>query len=132
MKRKRKATRKALPSAGERIIKSAKQAVAFAQKNEPPDWDSQLWNVDWSACSEAIKHPLPRGKEGCMPWVFQGSNTPLRFLFENLQDGQTIDEFVEMFPPVTRAQVEAVLRFATAFARGIGSHVCRVFLEDRE
>jgi uncharacterized protein (DUF433 family) len=29
-------------------------------------------------------------------------------LFENLRDGATIDEFLEWFPGVTRAQVEAV------------------------
>jgi uncharacterized protein (DUF433 family) len=39
---------------------------------------------------------------------------PIRALFENLEDGATIDEFVEWFPGVTRKQVEAVLEFAAA------------------
>jgi len=30
-------------------------------------------------------------------------------LFENLRDGATIDQFLEWFPGVTRAQVQAVL-----------------------
>jgi uncharacterized protein (DUF433 family) len=30
-------------------------------------------------------------------------------LFENLEDGATVDQFVEWFPGVTREQVEAVL-----------------------
>jgi uncharacterized protein (DUF433 family) len=35
---------------------------------------------------------------------------PVRALFENLEDGATIDEFVEWFPGVTRKQVEAALK----------------------
>lgn len=42
-------------------------------------------------------------------WVFRGTRVPVAALFENLRDGATIDEFLEWFPGVTRAQVEAVL-----------------------
>lgn len=31
--------------------------------------------------------------------------------FENLRDGATIEQFLEWFPGVTRAQVEAVLNY---------------------
>ena len=42
-------------------------------------------------------------------WVFRGTRVPLAALFENLRDGATIDQFLEWFPGVERADVEAVL-----------------------
>jgi uncharacterized protein (DUF433 family) len=42
-------------------------------------------------------------------WVFANTRVPVRALFENLEDGATVDQFVEWFPGVTREQVEAVL-----------------------
>lgn len=48
-------------------------------------------------------------------WVFRGTRVPVTALFENLRDGATIDEFLEWFPGVERAQVEAVIE-----ARGTG------------
>jgi uncharacterized protein (DUF433 family) len=44
-------------------------------------------------------------------WLFKGTRTPVSIVFENLEDGMTIDEVIEQFP-VTREQVEAVLGFA--------------------
>lgn len=44
-------------------------------------------------------------------WVFRGTRIPVAALFENLRDGATIDQFLEWFPGVTRAQVEAVLDY---------------------
>ena len=44
-------------------------------------------------------------------WVFRGTRVPVAALFENLRDGATIDQFLEWFPGVTRAQVEAVLNY---------------------
>lgn len=44
-------------------------------------------------------------------WVFANTRVPVRALFENLEDGATVDQFVEWFPRVTRQQVEAVLEF---------------------
>jgi uncharacterized protein (DUF433 family) len=44
-------------------------------------------------------------------WVFKGTRTPVAIVFENLEDGMTIDELLEQFP-VTREQVRAVLEFA--------------------
>lgn len=42
-------------------------------------------------------------------WVFRGTRVPVSALFENLRDGATIEQFLEWFPGVERAQVEAVL-----------------------
>jgi uncharacterized protein (DUF433 family) len=44
-------------------------------------------------------------------WVFRGTRVPVSALFENLRDGATIEEFLEWFPGVERAQVEAVLDY---------------------
>lgn len=42
-------------------------------------------------------------------WVFRGTRVPVRALFENLRDGASVGDFLEWFPGVERAQVEAVL-----------------------
>lgn len=44
-------------------------------------------------------------------WVFKGSPTPVSVVFENPEDGMTIDEVVEQFP-VSREEIKAVLEFA--------------------
>ena len=44
-------------------------------------------------------------------WVFKGTRTPVAIVFDNLEDGMTIDDVVEQFP-VTREQIKAVLEFA--------------------
>lgn len=44
-------------------------------------------------------------------WVFRNTRVPVAALFENLRDGATIDQFLEWFPGVTHAQVEAVLDY---------------------
>ena len=43
--------------------------------------------------------------------MFKGTRTPVSVVFENLEDGMTIDEVMEQFP-VTREQVKSVLAFA--------------------
>ena len=45
-------------------------------------------------------------------WLFKGTRVPVRALFENLEGGARIDDFLEWFPGVTRQQVELVLRHA--------------------
>lgn len=47
-------------------------------------------------------------------WVFKGTRVPVSALFENLKDGASIDQFLEWFPGVTRAQVEALLDYELA------------------
>ncbi len=47
-------------------------------------------------------------------WVFRGTRVPVKALFENLEEGATVDQFLEWFPGVARAQVLAVLEFAEA------------------
>ena len=64
--------------------------------------------LDWSQCSAVEKIP---GKVRGV-WVFVGTRVPVRALFENIESGATVDEFLEWFPGVTREQVEAVLDHA--------------------
>lgn len=44
-------------------------------------------------------------------WVFRGTRMPVATIFENLEDGMTIEEIMDQFD-VTREQVTAVLDFA--------------------
>jgi uncharacterized protein (DUF433 family) len=45
-------------------------------------------------------------------WLFKGTRVPVQALFENLEAGARVDDFLEWFPGVTREQVELVLRHA--------------------
>ena len=63
--------------------------------------------LDWSRCP--LVESVPDKVSGA--WVFKGTRTPVAVIFENLEDGMTIDEVVAQFP-VTREQVKAVLEFA--------------------
>ncbi len=45
-------------------------------------------------------------------WLFRGTRVPVRALFENLEGGATINDFLEWFPGVSREQAELVLRHA--------------------
>jgi uncharacterized protein (DUF433 family) len=44
--------------------------------------------------------------------IFCGTRVPAAALFENLKDGASIDQFLDWFPGVTRAQVDALLGHA--------------------
>lgn len=64
--------------------------------------------MDWSNCSEVERSD--EKVSGAL--VFRGTRVPVRALFENLESGATIDQFVEWFPGVMREQVKTVLTFA--------------------
>ena len=63
--------------------------------------------LDWSQCAAVERVP---GKVSGA-WVFRGTRLPVATVFENLEDGMTIEEIMEQFD-VTREQVTAVLDFA--------------------
>ncbi len=50
--------------------------------------------------------------KGSGEWLFKHSRVPVRALFENIESGARVDEFLQWFPGVTREQVELVLRHA--------------------
>jgi uncharacterized protein (DUF433 family) len=45
-------------------------------------------------------------------WVFKGTRVPVVALFENLEDGASVDQFLEWSEGVDRKQVLAVLAHA--------------------
>ncbi len=61
---------------------------------------------DWLQCSAVERVP---GKVSGA-WVFKGTRVPVRALFENLEDGARLEDFLEWFPGVTRDQVLMVLQ----------------------
>ena len=63
--------------------------------------------LDWSQCPAV--ESIPGKVSGA--WVFKGTRTPVSVVFENLEDGLTIDEVMDQFP-ITREQIKAVLEFA--------------------
>lgn len=66
--------------------------------------------IDWHTCPEVERNP---GKVSG-DWVFKGTRVPVRALFENIEDGASVDDFLAWFPGVRRTQVEAVLDHASA------------------
>jgi uncharacterized protein (DUF433 family) len=65
-------------------------------------------SLDWSQC------PAVESIAGKVigAWTFRNSRTPVKVVFENLEDGMTIDEIIEQYP-VSRAEIKAVLDFAS-------------------
>jgi len=63
--------------------------------------------LDWSACPAV--ESVPGKVRGA--WVFRGTRLPVATIFENLEDGLSIEEIMEQFD-VTREQINAVLDFA--------------------
>jgi uncharacterized protein (DUF433 family) len=53
--------------------------------------------------------------------IFRGTRVPVAAFFENLKDGASIDQFLDWFPGVTRAQVEALLDHEMAVLADIAS-----------
>lgn len=72
-------------------------------------------NLDWSKCPAV--ESIPGKVSGA--WVFRNSRTPVKLVFENLEDGMTIDEIIEQYP-VSRDEITAVLDFV---ARTLDSRV---------
>jgi uncharacterized protein (DUF433 family) len=44
--------------------------------------------------------------------VFRGTRVPIQNLFDCLEDGETIERFLDQFPTVTRAQVSGILELS--------------------
>ncbi len=64
--------------------------------------------IDWSQCPAVER--IPEKVSGA--WLFKNTRVPVKALFENLEGGATVNEFLDWFPGVERAQVEAVLEHA--------------------
>lgn len=68
--------------------------------------------VDWSECPAVERDP----ERVSGAWVFRGTRVPLAALFENLEDGASVTDFVSWFPGVTIEQARAVLEHAARSA----------------
>src|SRR5439155_16931348 len=67
-----------------------------------------LGMLDWSNCTAVER--CPERVSGA--WLFKGTRVPVKALFENLEEGASVDDFLEWFPGVAREQVLAVLSHA--------------------
>jgi uncharacterized protein (DUF433 family) len=63
--------------------------------------------LDWTQCTAVERDPARVSGA----WVFRGTRVPVKALFENVEDGARVDDFLAWFPGVTRQQVEAVLQY---------------------
>jgi len=64
--------------------------------------------INWSVCPAVERDPQRLGGA----WVFRGTRVPVTALFENLEDGAQLSEFLAWFPGVTLEQARAVLEHA--------------------
>ena len=61
--------------------------------------------TNWTKCPAVER--TPRKISGA--WAFTGTRVPVYALFENLESGATVKEFLEWYPDVAEWQVRAVL-----------------------
>jgi uncharacterized protein (DUF433 family) len=66
--------------------------------------------LDWKDCPAVERSP----DKVSGAWVFRGTRVPVKALFENLEAGAKVDDFLAWFEGVSREQVEAVLEHASA------------------
>ncbi len=64
--------------------------------------------LDWATCTAVERDP----EKLSGAWAFRGTRVPVSALFENLESGATLDQFLAWFPGVTRSQAESVLEHA--------------------
>ena len=64
--------------------------------------------IDWSQC-QAVES-IPGKVSGA--WVLKGTRMPVSAIFENLEVGANIDEIMEWFHGLDKAQVRKVIEFA--------------------
>ena len=65
-------------------------------------------NLDWSQC------PAVESVSGKVSgaWVLKGTRMPVSTIFENLEEGASLDDIMEWYDGVDREQVKAVIEFA--------------------
>jgi uncharacterized protein (DUF433 family) len=64
--------------------------------------------IDWTTCAAVERNP----NRVSGAWVFRGTRVPVTALFENLEDGAQLADFVRWFPGVTTEQARVVLEHA--------------------
>ena len=89
------------------LLTKALDALAESSK-------ARMGALDWYQCPAV--ESVPGKVSGA--WVFRNTRMPVAAVFENLEDGVSIDELVELYDGLTRDQVKIVLEFA---ARSLGT-----------
>lgn len=69
--------------------------------------------LDWSTCPAVERDPAKVSGA----WLFRGTRVPVSALFENLEGGATVEQFLEWFPGVAREQADSVLEHAARSAQ---------------
>jgi uncharacterized protein (DUF433 family) len=64
--------------------------------------------IDWSSCPAVERDP----QRVSGAWVFRGTRVPVTALFQNLEDGAGLSDFINWFPGVTLEQAKTVLEHA--------------------
>ena len=64
--------------------------------------------LDWATCTAVERDPQKLSGA----WVFRGTRVPVSALFENLEGGATVEQFLQWFPGVARTQADAALEHA--------------------
>jgi uncharacterized protein (DUF433 family) len=72
-------------------------------------------DLGWAGCGAVERDP----QRVSGAWVFRGTRVPVVALFENLEDGITINEFVELFPGVELIHARSVLEHAAKSAMAV-------------
>ncbi len=63
---------------------------------------------DWSECPAVWRDPERMGGQ----WCFNLTRLPISYLFDNLAQDVSVEEFCEWYPPVTKEKCHEVLEFA--------------------
>lgn len=63
-------------------------------------------DLGWAGCAAVERDP----QRVSGAWVFRGTRIPVAALFENLEDGVSLADFVELFPGVSDQQVQQVVK----------------------
>jgi uncharacterized protein (DUF433 family) len=61
---------------------------------------------DWNECP--VVERVPGKVSGA--WLFKGARVPVTALFDNLEDGARVKDFLEWFPGVTRERVNELIQ----------------------
>ncbi len=69
--------------------------------------------MDWSSCPVVEREP----EKVSGAWVFRGTRIPVTALFENLEDGASVGDFVSWFPGITKEQITAVIEYTISNLR---------------
>ena len=71
----------------------------------------------WETC-DAVERRTDRLSGA---WIFAGTRVPISDLFDNLNEGVTVDEFLDWYEGVPRAAVETVIARQMEYLRTVSA-----------